>query len=153
MVVLAVEVEGSVGEESLEDGDALLHAVDADPGAVVLDARLFVVGVHPAGTETELDPPSREDVDGGHLLRQHDGVLVVVVEHQGAHPEVGGGIGGRHHGGHGRELIAEVVGQEQAREPEVLGLSCDFGPVRSALGGCTLDTEPELAIVSHLISS
>ena len=54
------------------------------PGAVVRDARLLVVGLHPAGADAELDAAAGEHVERGDLLRQHDRVLVVVVEDEAA---------------------------------------------------------------------
>ncbi len=102
---------------------------DPDPGRIVGDARLLVVGGHPSGAQPELDPALGEQVEGGDLLGQHDRVPVVVAEDQRSDPQGGGGLG-RHGQGHQRpELVLEVVGDEQGRVPEVFD-AC--GPVRHA---------------------
>ena len=114
LVVLALERERPVGEQALQHGEALHEAVDAHAGRVVGDAGGVVVGAHPAGADADLQPAVGEHVHGGQLLGQHDRVLVVVVEHQRADPQRGGGVGGRHHRRHGRQLVAEVVGHGEA---------------------------------------
>src|SRR3546814_8821659 len=71
------------GEAALDDGNALLHAVDTDPRGIHRDARLVVVAAHPAGAEAHLDPAAGEHVDRRQLLGEDDRVLVVVVEDEG----------------------------------------------------------------------
>jgi len=83
-VVLALEGERPVGHQPLDDGDALLETVQAHAGRVVGHARAFVVAAHPPGTQAELEPTVGEQVDRGRLLRQHEGMAVVVVEHERA---------------------------------------------------------------------
>ena len=99
------------------------------PAAVHRDARLLVVAcVIQPGAEADLEPAAGEHVDGGQLLGQHDRVLVVVVEHERADLQRGGGVGRGHQRRHGRELVAEVVGHEERGVPEVLGLAGELGP-------------------------
>src|SRR3546814_8387162 len=52
-VVLALEGERPGGEAALDDGNALLHAVDTDPRGIHRDARLVAVAEHPAGRSEE----------------------------------------------------------------------------------------------------
>ena len=116
---------------------------DACPGRIVSDARLLVVAGQPAGAQPELDPALGEEVEGGHLLGQDDRVPVVVVEDQGAHPEVGGGLGGDGESDQRAVLIVEVVGNEQRRVSEVLDLAGRGPPGRGRVGPGQLDSEPE----------
>src|SRR3546814_1656985 len=59
-VVLALEGERPGGEAALDDGNALLHAVDTDPRGIHRDARRGVVAAHPAGAEAHLHPRTEE---------------------------------------------------------------------------------------------
>ena len=123
-VVLPGQVASPVRPQRLHDGQALCHPVDPGPGGIVGDARLLVVGGHPARPQAELDAPFREQVEGGHLLGQDHRMAVVVAEDQRAHPQGGGGLGGHGQGHQRPELVVEVVGDEQggvARGPRSCG--------------------------------
>ena len=109
-------------------GHALGEAVHPHARWVVGDARLLVVAAHPPRPEPELEPAPRQHVEGGRLLGQHDGMAVVVVEDERADPQRRGGVGRGHEGGHRCQLVAEMVGHEQRRVPEVLGLAGLLGP-------------------------
>ena len=81
-VVLAVERERAVGEEALQHRDRLGEPRDAHAGPIERDARLLVVGRHPARADAELEPAVGQQVERRHLAREHDGMLVVVAEHE-----------------------------------------------------------------------
>src|SRR5579872_5593811 len=70
-------------------------------------------------------------------------MAVVVAEHQGADAERRGGLGRRGQGHHGRELVVEVVRDQQAREPEVLDLVDERAPRRARFRTRQLDSESE----------
>ena len=112
-VVLALEAVRAGRPQSLVDVERFDHPSDAHAVAFLRDAGLLVVRVHPSGSDAELDPSSREHVDRRHLLGEHDRMLVVVVEDQRADLQIGGRIGRGHHRRDRRELVAEVVGEEQ----------------------------------------
>ena len=143
VVVLAREGGRPGRPQGLHDGQALGHAADPDAGRVVGDARLLVVGGHPARPQAELHPALGEQVEGGDLLGQHDRVAVVVAEHQGADPQVGGGLGGHGQGHQGPELVLEVVGDEQGRVAEVLDRAGQCPARRPRRGVGQLDAEAE----------
>ena len=71
-----------------EDLHCLDHAIDPHAVALLRDAGLLVVGREPAGADPELDPSARQHVERGDLLGQHHRVLVVVVEHERADPQI-----------------------------------------------------------------
>ena len=152
LVVLAVEVERPVGaQQSLHDLDRLLEARHADGRVVVGQPGLVVVGAHPAGTEAHFEAAVAEHVERGRLLGQHEGVAVVVAEDQRPHAQRGGGRGHRGQGGHGGELVAEVVGHEQRAVAEVLGLAGLLGPGAGGAVGrlAQLRGEAKPAVVCH----
>ena len=148
-VVLAGEGVGAGVEAALDHGDALVHAGHPHAGRVHRDARLVVVALHPAGADAHLEPAAGQHVDGGQLLGQHDRVLVVVVEHERTHLQLGGGVGGGHQRRDGGQLVAEVIGHEQGVVAEVLGLAGQLRPVRSGRRGAELDAEAKSSIVRH----
>ncbi len=99
---------------------------------VVSEPGLFVVGLHPSGTEAELEAPLAQEVERRRLLGQHKGVAVVVTEDERAQAQ---GRRGPSDGGQGRdrgELVTEVVGHEQGRVPEVFAVTSLFGPRASS---------------------
>ena len=55
------------------------------PGESYGRPSAVVVGGHPAGAETELEPAAGQHVEGGGLLGDHRRMLVVVAEHE--HPD------------------------------------------------------------------
>jgi hypothetical protein len=70
-------------------------------------------------------------------------MLEVVVPHQRPDPE-GGGRGGRGgQGGHGRQLVAEVVRQEEGGEAQVLDFAGQGRPGCAVDSGGHLDAEAE----------
>ena len=90
-----------------------------------------VVGLHPARADAELEPAVAQQVDRRRLLGEDRRVLVVVVEHERADPQRRG-VRGRHRDrGQRRELLAEVVGHEQRRVPEVFELARLVAPRRA----------------------
>jgi hypothetical protein len=130
-------------------GWGAFEAVDPLAGRVHRDARLVVVARHPAGADAQLEPAGREDVQRGHLLGRHHRVLVVVVQHQRPDPQLARGVGRGGQRRAGRQLIPEVVGDEQGRVAEILGLAGEVGPGGGAGRGAQLDTEAEPARVRH----
>ena len=119
------------------------------PGAVERHARLLVVGGHPARADAELEPAVGEQVERRHLAREHDRMLVVVAEHERADAQrVGDGGDVRERDRRREVVVDEVVGDEERRVAERLGLARLLGQLlaRAALGGD--DTEAESAIVT-----
>ena len=128
-VVRARERERPVArQQPLEHRHTLGEALHPHRRCVVGDAGLLVVAAHPPRTHAELEAAVAQQVHGGGLLGQHERMAVVVVEHEGPHPEPVGGARRRHQGGHGGELVPEVVGHEQGGVAEVLRLAGLFGP-------------------------
>ena len=84
LVVLAVERERARREQPLHDRDRLREPRDAHARTVERDAGLLVVGGHPARADAELEAAVGEQVERRHLARAHDGMLVVVAEHERA---------------------------------------------------------------------
>ena len=129
-VVLAVVGELLAGEALLDDVQRLFEAVDAHRGRVVLEPERVVVGLHPARADAELEPAVAQQVDRRGLLGEDRRVLVVVVEHERADLQRRG-VRGRHRDRrHRRQLLAEVVGHEQRRVPEVFELARLVAPRR-----------------------
>ncbi len=125
------------------------EAIDADTGGVVLHSCLVVVGTHPSRADADVDSSVGQHVHGGKLLRQDHGMLVVVVEHQGAHTEVFGHLRGDGHCGYGCELIGEVVGHGEHRVTEVLGSPSEVGPRRAGWSGGCLNAEAKGTMFGH----
>ena len=148
-IVLALIAERARSEQAFEHVECLFQPVDPHAGRIHGDARLFVVAAHPAGADAELQPSARQPVDARHLLGQDHRVPVVVVENQGADPQLRRGIGGGHERHRRRELVAEVVRHEQRRVTEAFGLAGQLGPVGAGVGPAELDAEAEGSQVRH----
>src|SRR3546814_12761153 len=115
------------GEAALDDGNALLHAVDTDPRGIHRDARLVVVAAHPAGAEAHLDPAAGEHVDRSQLLGEDDRVLVVVVEAEGPDLQLGGGVRrGKQRRARGR-MVTEGLGEAQGGVHDEIGMRLSWG--------------------------
>ena len=124
MVVLAVERERARREQALQDRDRLREARDAHARAVERDARLLVVGGHPARADAELEPAVGEQIERRHLAREHDRMLVVVAEHERTDAQRVGDRGDVRERDRRREIVVdEVVGHEERRVAERLGLA------------------------------
>ena len=65
---------------------------------------------------------------------------------QGAHLQLGGGVGGGHQRRHRAQLVAEVVRHEQGVVAEVLGLAGQVRPRRSGRSVAKLDAEAEASM-------
>ncbi len=152
LVVLAVEVERAVGaQQSLDHLHRLLEARHPDGRVVVGEPGLVVVAAHPARAQAQLEAALAQQVEGGRLLGQHERVAVVVAEDEGPHPERARGGRHRGQGGHGGQLVAEVVGHEQGAVAEVLCLAGLLGPGagRAVRRLAQLRGEAEPAVVCH----
>ncbi len=109
------------------NGDVM---VPAEPGhapgrRVVRHPEELVLVPVPARPETEFETAVDEQVDRGRLLGETQRVEQVVVDDQTAHPQIGGGVRGRHQRGE-RRGDAEVIRHQQRRP--TLGLQ-PTGPV------------------------
>ena len=137
MVVLAVKRERTRREQSLQDRDRLREPGDAHARTVEGHPGLLVVDRHPARADAELEAAVGEQIERGHLAREHHRVLVVVAEHERADAQrVGDGRDVRERD-RGREIVVdEVIGHEERRVAERLGLARLLGelPPRAALG-------------------
>ncbi len=148
-VVLTVELHRSAGEEHLDDCDRLLEPRDPHAGRVEGHAGLLVVRRHPSRAEPDLDPAAREVVDGREFLREHDRVPVVVGVHQTADAQCLGRRGRRRHRGDRRDLVVEVVAQEQGREAQAFDTTGRVGPRGSGRGVGRVDAEAEGMVRGH----
>ena len=91
-VVVPGEGGAAVAPHGAHDLEALGQAGHAHRRRLHRDARLLVVGRHPAGADAELEAAAGDDVEGGRLLGQDDRVAEVVVEHERADPQRRGGL-------------------------------------------------------------
>ena len=135
-VVLAVERERTRREQALQDRDRLREPRDAHAGPVERHAGLLVVDGHPARADAELEATVGEQVERRHLARQHDRMLVVVAEHERTDAQRVGDRGGVRERDRRREIVVdEVVGHEERRVAERLGLA---GLLGELLAGAAL---------------
>ncbi len=131
------------GQEPADDAEGLLQAVHPDPGAVVRDPQLPVIGDPPPRAEPEVEAPAAQPVERGGLAGHEEGVTEVVREdvwtdaERQRHGRRGGQCGGR------RELPVQVVGHIQGGVAELLHAGGKRGPVVGALGIVGIDRESE----------
>ena len=130
-------------EQTFDNLQVFLEAGNTHRGTVICQATLGVFVSGPAGADAELEPSVGEKGHGRGLGGEHQRVAEVVGEHERAHAQRGRGVGRGDHGGHRRELVAEMVGEEQRRIPEVGGLPSLVGPRPPALGHPRLHAEAE----------
>src|SRR5581483_9741362 len=89
------EVGCVVSEEPYDHLARLLEAVAALPRRPELDPvgpRFLLV---PAGADPELEPPSRDDVEGGGHVGEHGWMAVLDAGHQYPEAQPAGGLGQR----------------------------------------------------------
>src|SRR5436190_16597921 len=149
-VVLALEGELAAGEELLDDRDRLGEPVDPSAGAVVRDARLLVIGDHPAGADAEIEATAGKQVERRRLLGEDHRVAVVVVEDERTNAQRRRRVGGGHQGGDRPDLVAEVVGQVDRGVTHRLDCPCSLAPLRRAVCPVLLNTEPKRPKSRHL---
>ena len=144
-VMGAGETDRFPGQERLDDRQGLGEASDPRAGRIEGDAGLLVVGEQrTAGAEAELEAAVREQVEGGRLLGDEGGVTQVVLQHEGADPEGGGGGDGGEGGAEG-ELLVEVIGDQGDVVAERLNPSRLLAPFLARRGVRELDAEAERA--------
>ena len=152
--MLAREVERLAGEATLDHGERLLEARDAQARPVVRQTQRVVVDGHPPGADAQLHPAVGQQVDRRRLLGDHGRVLVVVAEHEVSDAQRRRRLGGHRDGDHRCERRPdEVIGREQRRVAQILHLARAVAPFDRRRRARALDTEAELAIVSHVVSS
>ncbi len=118
--------ERLVGKEALEHGNCLDQACLPDRHRIEGDAALFVLGHVPAGADGHVQPALAEHVERREVLCQDRGMAQVVVEHERRDPQrrrCGGHDG---HRGDGRELVDEMVRNDQGVVAGGLGSSGCF---------------------------
>ena len=96
-VVLAGEREGTLPEAALHDGDRFGQSGDPRPDRFERQADGVVLLAVPAGADPDVEATLAQDVERGHVLRQHGRVTQVVVEHERADPQGRGGGRDRRH--------------------------------------------------------
>ena len=74
-------------------------------GARERDAHRLVLAGQPPGAEARLDPPVGQQVEGGQLLGEHDGMVVVDAEDAAADAQRRRRLGGDGHRGHGGDRL------------------------------------------------
>ncbi len=72
----------------------------------------------------------------------------VVVQHHGAHPQLGGGFGSTDQRCERRHDVIEVVGGDQQREAKTRRLACLVLPLDPAADGGGLETEAEWMVTA-----
>ena len=87
------KLEQPVAEETLEHGEVLLEARDADSGSVQPDPRLVVFGVPASRWVIDLYATARHHVERGKVLGKHCGVAEVMGENGLRHTQCGRRIG------------------------------------------------------------
>ena len=110
---------GRVVREQADEGLApLVEGVEALPqGGVEVDpvgVRLLLV---PAGADPELEPPARDDVEGGGHLGEHGGVAVGHAGHEDADSQTFRGLG---QGGRGDPALQAGAGRIREDRIEVV---------------------------------
>ena len=151
-VVRAAEIHRAIGEQPLDDRQAFFEAADPHAGAVVDHAGCVVVRAHPPRAQPELHPPAGKHIDGRCLLGVHQRMLVVVVQHQSAHAQRCRRGRSGHHRRHRRQLIAEMIRDQQGRVPEALDPTRLLGPLLARAPAGRLHAEPELLLCHRCFS-
>ncbi len=148
LVVLAVERERARREETLDHRDRLCEPGDTHARAVEPDTGLLVVDRHPTCADAELHPTVGEEIERRELARYDDRVLVVVADDEAPDPQRVGNRGGMRQRDHRRKVVVdEVVGHEEGRVPERLGLARERGEVLARPTFAAGDAETKSAIV------
>ncbi|GAA2351887.1 hypothetical protein GCM10009854_32170 [Saccharopolyspora halophila] len=110
------------GEQASELVDGLAHLAHAGTEGLPVDSGLVELPLHVPGADADLETSAGEDVGGGDVAGQHGGVPERRVEHQGADPQVFGGLRSCHQGGD-----AEVVGAEKRVVAEGFDVAAGLG--------------------------
>ena len=118
--MLAVEGEGFVAEEALEDDGRLLEPVDPHRRRVEPDAGVLVLLAQPPGAEADLQPALGQDVEGGEFLGQDRRLAEVLRQHGLGDPQGRRGVGHGLTGDQGSEGADEVIGEPERRVAEGL---------------------------------
>jgi hypothetical protein len=107
------------GEEAAQLGDRLLEPAGPRAERLPRDARGVELPLHVPGTQPELQAAVAQDVERRGLTGQQRGIPEGGVQHEGADPQVLGGVGrGLQHRERGRR--AEMVGDEDGVEAGAL---------------------------------
>lgn len=91
--------------------DGLLEMIDSLAGAAERDARGVEFGFHIARTETDLEPPAAELIDGCEVAREQRGTVEGRIQYEVSDSQFRCLCGSRDEGRH-RPDEAEVVGYE-----------------------------------------
>ena len=91
--------------------DDLLEMIDSLAGTAERDSRGVEFGFHIASSETDLEPPTAELIDGCEVAREQRGTVEGRVEYEVSDPQLWCLRGSRDECGH-RPDEAEVVGYE-----------------------------------------
>ncbi len=142
-VVVAGERERLRAHSALDDVEAFHESIDTHLGRIVRNAELFVVADHPPGSDAEFEAPIGQDVHRRKFLREHGGMLVVVVPYECADAQNVGDICCAHQCRDRSELIVEMVRHRQARVAVGLGSASEVRPFLARTGLRGLDTEAE----------
>ena len=111
----AVDVDLAVGEVGPDEGDRLLHPIDADAGGLPRHTHRLVLALQPAGAEADLEATLGEVGERRQFLREHHGLAVVRTEHPGPDGDRAGRFDGHGHGGDRSNVLHGVVGRGQRR--------------------------------------
>ena len=133
-VVRTRVIDDLFAQQAIEERHRLLEPRDARRGRVVGQAHLPVIGNAPAGTDADLDAPSREHVHRRDLFGERDQIPVIHGENEGADADALSRVRGGHHRGDRRELRAHVIGDEEHVIALRLGAPREFAPASPTSG-------------------
>ena len=120
-VVPPLERERAVAEQTLEHRDRLGQPLDARRHWLEWQADGVVLGPVPAGADADVEAPAAQHVEAGHVLGEDRRVAQVVVGHERADPERLGRGGDHGHRRDRRELLDQVIRDDQCGEADRFG--------------------------------
>ena len=134
-------------EVSLEQPNHLLQLGDSASRPVECQPHGGVLVSAPAGSDSQLEAPVGEQVEGCGLLRENGRYVVVDAEHPATDAQRLGDRGRRGHRRYRREVLSGgargalrgsrpevVVGKEERGIAEILNLECGVAPLAGARG-------------------
>ena len=143
LVVPAPVVDRPVAEQSLHHMNRLLQALHAPSRVIERNACHRVLVSQPAGPDSPFEPPFGDHIQRRQFLRVHDWMPEVIARHQSTHPQPARHTERRTEGRHRRELVSEMIRHHERREPEVLNLPAQSGPIPARRSPVSTDPEAE----------
>lgn len=135
-------------QQSVENLQRFFELLDANAGALVVDAALVELFLHPACADAQFQTTTGQHVDGRCVLRQHCGMTESVGEYSGAQTDLVRRYGKRAERRDRSYLVTQVIRNHERVVTEFLGLLCELDEAsRTTLFCVALATgcEPEFA--------